>query len=200
MSIDNMNEAELQQALESEIQALNGGINPSDELSQEEIYAEEVEDTEMQDENVFEEVDDYIETDETDDEEVKENKSEKKIKKLLHQRNEERKEKESLVERITRLENELADNKFYESNKEALNHKDEISNLVKSKWLTRDEAYILIAGKQLLEQNKKLNSNKTSMIGNTPWINKNGIDPKNMNMSDLEALVKQQFSAGNINI
>ena len=200
MSIDNMSEAELQQALESEIQALNGGINPSDELSQEEIYAEEVEDTEMQDDNVFEEVDDYIETDETDDEEVKENKSEKKIKKLLHQRNEERKEKESLAERIARLENELADNKFYDSNKEAINHKDKISELVKSKWRTRDEAYIFTAGKQLLEQNKKLNSNKTSMIGNTPWINKNGIDPKNMNMSDLETLVKQQFSAGNINI
>ena len=189
--LDTMSEADLNQALQNEIQALNGGINPSNnEFQEEESQEDENQDDYEQDESEQEE----------DESDRKENKTEKKIKKLLSQRNEERKEKEGLSERLERLENELADTKFYKENQEAFNYKNEIDSLIQERWFTRDEAYLLIAWKQVLEQNKKLSSNKNSMIGNTPWINKNWINPKDMWLDDLDNLVKWMYNAGKLTI
>lgn len=199
MSIDNLSEAELTAQLESEIQALNGGTNPTEELAQEEDFAQE--NTFEEDfEQDFEQDEEFEEETEEVEENKTETKAEKKIKKLLHQRNSEKQDKLALTERISKLETELADKSFYENNKEALAYKEEISELVSTRWLTREEWFLLIAWKRLMEQNKKINSDKTSMIWNTPWVNKQWVDPKNMPMSDLENLVKSMYSAGNINI
>lgn len=187
-----LNEADITAQLESEIQALNGGINPSDEYTQEEDSFEETQEEVTQEE-------DYQE-DDTEDWEDKEPKTEKKIKKLLSQRNTERKEKENLAERLTKMENQLADTDFYKDNQDAIQHKDKINDLVNERWFTRDEAYLLIAWKAILEQNKKLNSNKTTHIWNTPWVNKNWTNPNNMNMADLDSLVNNMYSAGKLKI
>ena len=192
MSIDNMSEAELNDALQSEIQALNGGINPDNEFQTDNsTYSEEYEDNQTSEDDT---------TDDNQEDEIEENKTEKKIKKLLSQRNEEKREKLSLVERLSEMENKLADTEFYKDNQDAAQYKDDITKLVKERWFTRDEAFLLIAWKQVLEQNKKLNSNKTSMIGNTPWINKNWTNPNNMNMSDLDNLVNNMYKAGKLTI
>lgn len=188
-----LNEADITAQLESEIQALNGGINPSNEDTQED-YEED------SNEEFTEDNQDDSQEDENQDWEDKEPKTEKKIKKLLSQRNSERKEKQNLAERLTEMENKLADTDFYKDNQEAIKYKDEISQMVNERWFTREEAYLLIAWKQVLEQNKKLSSNKTTHIWNTPWVNKNWTSPKDMNMAELDDLVNNMYSAGKLRI
>jgi polyhydroxyalkanoate synthesis regulator phasin len=94
--------------VEAEIHAMNGGINPQEAPTQEESVPT---------------------TDENENEE-NENKTEKKIKKLLSQRNEEKKEKESLAQRLAEIENKLADTEFYKDNQAALEYKQDIDSLV----------------------------------------------------------------------
>jgi len=112
--------------LESEIQALNGGHNEpyNDNNSQNDDYTENETEDYQNDDYTENETEDY-----QDDEEI-ENKTEKKIKKLLHQRNEEKREKNSLIDRISQLENKLADTEFYKDNQNALEYKEQINQLV----------------------------------------------------------------------
>ena len=189
-----LDNADITAQLESEIQALNGGINPSNEwnFQQDDFESEE-------DQNQDPQQDENQEEEEQEDD-WKENKTEKKIKKLLSQRNAEKTEKQNLAERLTKLENELADTNFYKDNNEAIKYKDEISKMVNERGFTRDEAFLLIAWRQVLEQNKKLSSNKTTHIWFTPWINKNWTNPKDMPMADLDNLVKNMYTAWNLAI
>lgn len=198
-NIENLSAEELNAQLESEIQALNGGINPSNTNETQEEVTEDETIEETQEEELEETSNEDLSDDEDKSEDKKESKTEKKIKKLLSQRNEAKKENETLSERLERLENQLADEKFYWENQDAIHYKDQIDELVKEKNLSRKEAYILSAWEQLLQKAKKSSANKPT-IWITPTKSKEWVNPKDMNMNDLDNLIRQEFSAGNIKI
>lgn len=194
-NIDGLNNEELNSILTNEIQALNGGINPDNNSFEENndisLEEENLNNNDIEDNKSFDE-DDFLQEEEN---EKGENKIEKKIKKLLHQRNEERKEKQSLTERLSEIENKLADTEFYKDNQDAIWYKDDISKIVQERGLTREEAYLLIAWRNILEQNKKINSTKNSMVWITPQKNKNWIQPSDMSINELDSLVNDMYKA-----
>lgn len=199
-NIENLSAEELNAQLESEIQALNGGTNPSNtNETQEEVAEEEVIEETQEDETEETSHEDLSDDEQDLSDDKKESKTEKKIKKLLSQRNEAKKENETLSERLERLENQLADEKFYWDNQDAIHYKEQIDELVKEKNLSRKEAYILSAWEQLLQKAKKSSANKPT-IWITPTKSKEWVNPKDMNMNDLDSLIRQEFSAGNIKI
>lgn len=189
--IDNMTQEQLDSALLSEIANLNWGWEQQTEVNND-VEAEWIT-TENNDKAWTQEEQQEWEADLS--------KSEKKIKKLLSQRNEERDAKKSLEDRLHELERERDDAKFYKENPQAEEFKDLIdAKLSEKDNLTRQEAYLLVAWEQIIENNKSMNAWARKMSWTTPWNITNPKNPKDMDMSDLDAHVRELYKSWAIKI
>lgn len=192
--IDNLTWEELTTQLEQEIADL-GGTNSKET---EEDWNNNPWEQQEEEENKEDLEDDWDDDDDWEDNWEKTSKSSKKIKKLLAQRNEERKKTAELESKIKELEQKQDIDNFYSKNPDAKNHSDNIEEMIKARpELTRDEAFILTANKQILEDRK---SPWNKIIWNTPSANLRDKKAGEMTSKELDNKVREMYKSWKISI